>query len=480
MMISIRMPTCIATGAIGVLIALHAGCDPAADATNVCKQELSSLGALCPVGTVPTLSTQAAGSCNGSTYTPDDDAGTEVGGTCESNGSCTIACIVSGQTCPCGIASISKQAITCKADCPAGCGNGACDPGETNQTCPGDCTPSGGTTSSSSGGGASSGGGSTSSGGTSGGGSGTGDGGAAGDGGSGSAAPTSSTDDSVCSSAIDGGSGVSALVYSDDFETNALSGVSGTWSVDNSMAQAGSLAIHPGTQMAGTSSEMSITCGDTPHSEMSFYYDGYKPTAGQHLQFYVDDVLYDTYGNTENYGPVWAKVSVVVPTGMHKYRWDATTDTAAQPPFWIDTIECHDNPVVPNTDGHVDFEEGFVPPELGGDFRVDNSLPQAGSYSARPLSMNGGTTESMYFSCGCRSSGGISFDYTGYKPTAGQHLAFYVDDVLKQTYGNTENYGPVWVNAMYILPSGVHHYRWDFSTDVTGQPPFWIDTIACQ
>jgi hypothetical protein len=269
-------------------------------------------------------------------------------------------------------------------------------------------------------------------------------------------------------------------VYSDDFETNPLDGIEGTWSVDNSEAQAGARAIHPPLQTAGSTTEMAVTCGGGSHSELSFFYTGDSPTAGQQLMFYVDDVLYDTYGNTNYYGIVWDKVDIVVPTGTHRYRWDASTDTASQPPYWVDNIQCRNTPVSANTSNQFNFEEGFVPPEIGGDFRIDNSSPQAGTFSARTQILSAGATASMYFSCGCKAHSEISFYYNGNNPTASQQLKFYVDDKLYNTYGNTNYYGIIWDKVDVVLPTGMHHYRWDASTDTAGQPPYWLDTIQCQ
>ena len=60
-----------------------------------------------------------------------------------------------------------------------------------------------------------------------------------------------------CSSGIDAGAGVAAVVYSDDFDTNpAYNGITGTWAVDNSLFQAGTRSIHPPMQAAGSVAEI--------------------------------------------------------------------------------------------------------------------------------------------------------------------------------------------------------------------------------
>jgi hypothetical protein len=284
-----------------------------------------------------------------------------------------------------------------------------------------------------------------------------------------------------------GDASAGAIVYADDFETNPYAGISGAWQVDNSQAQAGTRAIHPPLEGDSGTADMTISCGGAAHSELSFWYNGLNPASDQQLNFYVDDVRYATYGNTYNWSYdaiTWNHVDIVVPTGPHQYRWQATTGAAGQPPYWVDSIQCIDTPVVASANGALDFEEHFVPPELGGDFRIDDSLAQAGAFAAHPPILAAGDIASAYFSCGCRSHQELTFYYNGLNPSADQHLNFYVDDALYATYGNTYNWSfdaITWAKVDVLLPPGSHHYRWDVTTSTTtGQPPYWIDTIVCQ
>lgn len=78
-------------------------------------------------------------------------------------------------------------------------------------------------------------------------------------------------------------------------------------------------------------------CGAKAHTQLSFWYRG-AIAAGQALTLYVDDVLYQTYGNSSNYA--WQQIQVTVASGAHVYRWDAAVTTAGQPGFWLDNIQC--------------------------------------------------------------------------------------------------------------------------------------------
>jgi hypothetical protein len=266
----------------------------------------------------------------------------------------------------------------------------------------------------------------------------------------------------------------------------------GDWAIDNSSPQEGTYSIHPPLMEANATASLDFACGGKPHSQLSFVYRGLAPAAGQTLKFYVDDVLYQTYG--QSYGNGFVGVALTVPTGAHRYRWDASTapTVPGQPPYWIDAIQCVNVNAKANTSGGFNFEEGFVAPELAsnasgaptvplkvGDWAIDNSSPQEGAYSIHPPLMEANSTASLDFACGGKPHSQLSFVYRGLAPAAGQTLKFYVDDVLYQTYG--QSYGNGFVGVALTVPTGTHNYRWDASTAATvpGQPPYWIDAIQC-
>jgi len=88
---------------------------------------------------------------------------------------------------------------------------------------------------------------------------------------------------------------------------------------------------------------LNFSCGDKSHSQFSFYFLAVNPSANQFLKFYVDGVLYKTYqSSTDGSGNYnrWQPVSITETAGTHSYRWEASTDLAGQPPFWVDTMRC--------------------------------------------------------------------------------------------------------------------------------------------
>ncbi|HWA75382.1 MAG TPA: hypothetical protein VG937_23755 [Polyangiaceae bacterium] len=260
--------------------------------------------------------------------------------------------------------------------------------------------------------------------------------------------------------------------------------LTGTWQIDNSSKQAGTYGIHPAILAAGDTASLSFACGDLTHSQIGFYYQGVNPTAGQTLKFYVDDALYQTYGSTPNGvgGYYYPQVALTVPTGKHTYRWDVTTNVVGRPPYFIDSITCSNVSTTANTTGLFGFEEGFVPAEISGTWQIDNSSKQAGTFGAHPGILGASQTASLGFSCGSKTHSQRSFYYQGVNPSAGQTLKFYVDGALYQTYGSTPNGvgGYYFPKVSVTSASGMHSYRWDATTDVAAQPPYWIDTVQCQ
>jgi hypothetical protein len=287
----------------------------------------------------------------------------------------------------------------------------------------------------------------------------------------------------VCSAAVSGNTSTTTIIWTDEFETNPFDGIGGTWQVDNSQAVAGTRAIHPPLKTGtGGVDNLTTSCGGASHSQLSFYYTGRNPTAGQQLKFFVDNSLYATYGQTlDCCNPAWRNVKLVLPTGTHSYRWEASTDVAGQAPYWIDSIQCTDASVVRNTSATFGFEEGFVAPEVGTDFQIDNTNAQTGAFAVHPPILGAGQTATVNFACGCKEHSELSFYYTGRNPGTGQQLKFFVDGALYATYGQTlDCCNPAWRNVDVFLPKGPHTYRWETSTPGAGQPPFWLDTIQCK
>jgi len=229
------------------------------------------------------------------------------------------------------------------------------------------------------------------------------------------------------------------------------------------------------------SAKIEFSCGGKTHSQLTFWYRGTSRAAGQDLLLFVDDELYDVYGETPNWS--WVESSLVVPTGTHDYRWEATTDKAGRPPFWIDSIRCIDTPIATNNNGRFDLDDGFVPPELEGNWQINNTAAQSVSdsnaFGARAPYLDDGESASIEFDCGGKPHAQLTFWYRGTGQAAGQDLRFFVDDELYETYGETPNWS--WqTKVVNHGGGGSHRYRWEATTDTVGRPPFWLDSFRCE
>ena len=260
---------------------------------------------------------------------------------------------------------------------------------------------------------------------------------------------------------------------------------------------AGSLSIRPPLLPDDGKAALNFSCGDAPSSALGFRYRGYGPSAGQLLNLYVDGKLHGTYRGTPE--GAWVDVTIAPasdpPTSRqrHLYRWEAVTDRASRPPYWIDAVRCRDVAPQANASGVWAFDEGHYPIELTagpeGDataFLVDNgaSYGPGDSLSIHPPPLPDNGRATLSFSCGDRPSSQLTFMLRGFNPTAGQTLTLYVDGKLYRTLGGTPD--GAWVNVT-LDPAGdtptstrTHVYRWEAVTDRAGQPPYWIDALACE
>lgn len=111
------------------------GTDAGPDPTAACA---AAAAAQCPPGSGPSVEAAVLAGCP--VDAPEGlqrPAGAgEVTQVCGAAGSCRFACVFN-DPCPCGVASVTSEAIACK-EC-GGCGDGTCKDGETVETCPADC-----------------------------------------------------------------------------------------------------------------------------------------------------------------------------------------------------------------------------------------------------------------------------------------------------------------------------------------------------
>jgi hypothetical protein len=101
----------------------------------------SDLIAQCPPGTIPDFTASAASMCGVSGEIEVDlvsESGS-VTGSCAGTGECRVICRFE-TPCECGVDRITEEGVFCVEDCvSSACGNGVCEIGEDNTSCPIDC-----------------------------------------------------------------------------------------------------------------------------------------------------------------------------------------------------------------------------------------------------------------------------------------------------------------------------------------------------
>ena len=282
------------------------------------------------------------------------------------------------------------------------------------------------------------------------------------------------------------GSGAEALhiVQEETFETR---GAADEWEVDTSIGAHETLrSIRPPDLPAPGSALFNFEC-NTPHSVFTFSYWGEKPTDGQRLRLYVDDELYEAYGNTHwGMGSGWFDAAIMLPRGPHRYRFEAVNDVAGRSPFRLDSLSCHDH--TPDDDADAgdayDLDQGFIPESIGGSWLYNNDNAHSGdgpyAMSAQPPFLPAGGSASLEFNCDDSEHTQFGFYFLGDKPEAGQEIRLYVDDKPYHNYGNTLWRGSLdWYPALITLPRGKHRYRFEAVTPQAGRPPLRLDTFHC-
>jgi hypothetical protein len=247
--------------------------------------------------------------------------------------------------------------------------------------------------------------------------------------------------------------------------------------------QAGQAAMHAPSLVAGGSASTTFNCGDLPHTQFSFYWypnDANNYSASQlSVDFQVDGVHYRTLAGD---GGGWRQVVVDVPQGVHAYTFVVSSQVATQNAFLFDTFVCSNTTPTAGVNGHVDFDEGFIPLELSNNgFLVDNFLGiQAGQAAMHAPSLVAGGSASTTYTCGGATHTQLSFYW--YPDDANNYSAaqlsvdFQVDGAHYRTLAGD---GGGWRQVVVDVPQGSHAYKFVVSSQVATQNAFLFDTFVC-
>ena len=247
-------------------------------------------------------------------------------------------------------------------------------------------------------------------------------------------------------------------------EASGLDSAPPVWEITDGDNQAGGYAVRAPILPANQSASFEFSCRGDAHTEFSFYWVG-------SFDLYVDGRLFETMPFRNPTG--WTQRRIVLPLGMHTYRFEVATANAQRVFAAVDTFACGDTMPVGNTTNIWTFDRGFVPTEFTGfadmpPWEITNDRAQAGAFSARIPVIPANETAAVEFSCGGVSHSQLTFYYTG-------SVEFYIDNALSEVLPFTNG----WVFRDVSVSSGQHTYRWQKSSTTGLRESGGLDTVTC-
>jgi hypothetical protein len=252
------------------------------------------------------------------------------------------------------------------------------------------------------------------------------------------------------------------------------------WVVDNVQGvREGSGAVHPPPVEAGESARATFGCNGQTHSQLRFWLDRRDIQASleqMNLELYVDGVLYYTFNTFLHF----REVVINVPKGEHEYEFVANFEINAPRVYVIDEIVCLLAEQTYGENGRIDFDDGFVPPELElGDWHVDNILGvHDGEAALRAPPMKAGDSATTTFSCNAEHTQ-VRFwlDLRDLQASLSQiNLELYVDGALYYTFNTFLHFREVVIN----LPRDKHEYTFVANVEVDVQDLYVLDGFTCK
>lgn len=259
----------------------------------------------------------------------------------------------------------------------------------------------------------------------------------------------------------------------------------GAWFVDNLVGTysdgsttSDEAAIHPPALQANTAVDMTFSCAHA-HTELIFYLA--KFTLAPALDLLVDGVpRYKFLTNDGTWG--FKKFVFDVPQGTHSYTFRAQSASDAATSFAVDFVQCKNTAPAIATNSTVDFDEGFVPPETGGGWVVDNAVGTYSDGSAtsdeaaiHPPALQANAPVDMTFSC-AQTHTELSFHLA--KFTLIPTMELLVDGVPRYKFlTNDGTWG--FKKFVFDVPQGMHSYTFRAQSTSDAATSFAVDYVQC-
>jgi hypothetical protein len=248
---------------------------------------------------------------------------------------------------------------------------------------------------------------------------------------------------------------------------------SGEWQVDNSKGtHRGETAVHPPALDPGGEKSMSFDCGGEAHTQLSFV--AWRLTNNTELEIFDGK----TSRGIIDGGGGWNPVVLDVPPGKHEYTFTARNTGTAEigVPYVLDTFVCKKASPEPGPNGFVDFDDSYIPLEIGEDWFVDNLRgAHQGEAAVHPPALDPGDAVSMSFDCGGREHTRLRF--VAWRLTNNTELELMDGTTSRGVIDG----GGGWNPFVFDVPAGKHTYS--FIARNTGTTPisipYVLDTFAC-
>jgi hypothetical protein len=248
----------------------------------------------------------------------------------------------------------------------------------------------------------------------------------------------------------------------------------GGWFVDNLRGQhQGEAAVHPPALEPGEDASMTFDCAGREHTQLSFV--AWRLTGNTQMELFDGKTSRGTIDGAGGWNPF----VIDVPAGEHEYTFKVTNTgtTRIDIPYVLDTFVCKNVAPTAGANGFVDFDDGFVPVEIAGDWFVDNIHGHhQGEAAVHPPALEAGEEKSMTFDCPADDHTRLSF--VVWRLTGATELELLDGSNSRATIDGAGGWNPL------MFDGEAKSRQYTFTARNTGTKkidvPYVLDTFRCE
>lgn len=243
------------------------------------------------------------------------------------------------------------------------------------------------------------------------------------------------------------------------------------WFVDNMRGtHQGEAAVHPPIVAPGDEPSMTFDCAAAEHTQLTFMV--HRARENTELELFDGEV---SRGLVEvGYG--WAQQIINVDRGPHEYKFVVRNlgTTVIPEPYVLDTFACNDVEPAAGHNGLVTADDQAIPPELTGQWFVDNMRGvHQGEAAVHPPVIEGHAEKELLLDCGKLSSG---LSFVAHRTTENAELEIFDGDDSRDMI--SVGYG--WEARTYDMKTGKYRFVARNKTAAPIREPYVLDTFKCE